>query len=250
MPIFKTDGKVLYYAHVPKCGGSSVNRYLNDRFGAAAFVVSKFNQQAAAHRWSKTSPQHVDAATLARLFPAGFFDASFTIVRHPVARLVSAYHFHKEVERTIPEPCSFSEWLEDLEARHAADPFYLDNHTRPMADIVPNEAVVFHLELGLAPLIGWLDALLGKSGGPRDIAEVNKRGAHGAPTTPRVTPTEADLALIARRYDADFRRFGYRIDQKLPVGGAVPLRPAAAPIRPAWRLGHELTGVLRRLRGH
>jgi hypothetical protein len=93
MPIFKAGGKLVYYAHVPKCGGSAVGWYLTERFGPIAFEDRNHTRHDAKTQWSRTSPQHIDRVSLGRLFPEGFFDAAFTIVRHPVARLVSAYHF-------------------------------------------------------------------------------------------------------------------------------------------------------------
>ena len=157
MPIFRAGEKLVYYAHVPKCGGSAVGWYLDERFGPLAFTDRRHTAQPAAARWSRTSPQHIDRGSLARLFPQGFFDAVFTIVRHPVARIVSAYHFQLEVEASIPQDTGFSDWLADLEEQLEEDPFAFDNHVRPMSDIVPEGAQVFHMEHGLDALVGWFD---------------------------------------------------------------------------------------------
>jgi hypothetical protein len=209
MPIFKAGSKLVLYAHVPKCGGSAVGWYLAERFGALAFSDRQHTRQPPALRWSRTSPQHIDRASLARLFPAGFFDATFTIVRHPVPRLVSAYHFQLEVEKTIPERTLFSDWLEDIVEMRRENPFLHDNHVRPMGEIVPEDARVFHMEHGLDGLIPWFDAVTGETAGPRAIPRMNEKGAYTAATTERVRPSDNDLARIAEIYAADFARFGY-----------------------------------------
>lgn len=218
MPIFKAGGQLVLYAHVPKCGGSAVSWYLNQRFGQVAFNDSRHTSQPPKARWSRTSPQHIDRDSLGRLFPDGFFDAMFTIVRHPVARLVSAYHFQLEVESSLPQSTGFSEWLADLEERMAEDPFVFDNHVRPMTQIVPEGAHVFYMEHGLDALVPWFDRLTGGKDGPRAVPRINEQGAYTGKgkSLPKATPTDADLELITRLYGEDFARFGYRIGEKAP----------------------------------
>lgn len=215
MPIIKADTRLVYYAHVPKCGGSSVNWYLRERFGALVFYDNAHTEQPPETRWSRTSPQHIDRASLARLFPDGFFDAIFTIVRHPVSRLTSAYHFQLDMERSIPVDTTFSDWLLDLEERAAEDPFVFDNHVRPMTEIVPEGAHVFHMEHGLDGLVPWFDALTGETSGPRAVPRFNEKGRNTGDTT-KAAPTADDIALIADLYAADFLRFGYVPDRADP----------------------------------
>jgi hypothetical protein len=233
MPLFKADEKLIFYAHVPKCGGSAVSWYLGERFGAVAFNDSAHTRQPAARRWTRTSPQHVDAVSLSRLFPEGFFDAVFTIVRHPVPRLVSAYQFQLDVEKSIPESTSFSDWLADVEERLEEDPFVFDNHVRPMDDIVPAGAQVFHMEHGLDGLVGWFDALTGRRDAPRALPRINEQGQYTGTRSEKARPSEADLARIARLYAADFARFGYRPEDAAPAAAAPTLSAAALAERDA-----------------
>lgn len=227
MPIFKAGSKLVLYAHVPKCGGSSVSQYLTQRFGLIAFNDKRYLRHSSETRWSRTSPQHVDALSLSRMFPDGFFDASFTIVRHPVARLISAYHFQLEVENRIPSETGFSDWLEDVSELMSEDPFTYDNHVRPMDEIVPEGSMVFHMEHGLDGLVPWFDALSGDRAAPRSMPMRNKRGAQaGAPAAGgTVTPSEWDLVRISELYAADFKRFGYRIEDKAPLNPPPELSP-------------------------
>jgi hypothetical protein len=225
MPFFRTAGKLVYYAHVPKCGGSAIATYITTRFGALAFHDNGYLRQPPAARWTRSSPQHVDAASLARLIPPAMFDAVFTVVRHPVARCVSTYHFQREVEGTVPPNLPFSDWLAQLAPNGPDEPFAYDNHIRPMTDIVPAEATVFHLEHGLDALVPWFDAVAGDAAGGRAILPENERGAHGGAKDARARPTAADIARIAALYAADFARFGYVPDEKLPKTPAPVLPP-------------------------
>jgi len=258
MPIFKAGSKLVLYAHVPKCGGSSVSQYLSQRFGLIAFNDTRYLRHQAKTQWSRTSPQHVDANTLGRLFPEGFFDASFTIVRHPVARLISAYHFQLEVENRIPSQTGFSDWLEDISELMAEDPFTFDNHVRPMSEIAPEGAMVFHMEHGLDALVPWFDALAGDRAAPRSMPMRNKRGdQQGAPAASdsvNVRPSDWDLERISEIYAEDFKRFGYVIDSKAPLAPPPELSAQHLAERDAeWaakarRSKHPLQRMKRKLR--
>lgn len=223
MPIFKAGPQLVFYAHVPKCGGSAVSWYMTERFGAVAFHDNRFTARPLAQRWSRTSPQHVDVATLERLFPPGFFDVVFTIVRHPVARVVSAFHFQRDVESSISQQVGFHDWLLDIEERRAEDPFVFDNHVRPMVEMVPEGAHVFHMEHGLDALVPWFDEISGAATGPRAVPRINEQGQYEASRSEKVRPTDADLELIQHIYGADFDRFGYRLDSPAPLSDAPEL---------------------------
>lgn len=224
MPILKAQGRLIYYAHVPKCAGSALEHYLEARFGSLGFLDSQYMSVPREARWSKTSPQHINTEALHRLFPAGFFDAAFTVVRHPEARLISAFHFQREVEKTISMNIPFGEWLEELTEMREENPYLHDNHTRPMAEIVPEDAHIFHLEHGLDAIIPWLDGLTGNRTGPRAIPRVNERGTRNAGG--EVTLTDADRARIATIFAADYTRFGYNTGDTAPKTPAPVLAPA------------------------
>lgn len=219
MPFFKTGSKLVYYAHVPKCGGSAVEHFIEGRAGRMALVDTQYMSLPEDVRWSKTSPQHINVAALARLIPLDFFDTSFTIVRHPVARVVSAYHFQMEQEKSISTRVAFSDWLEDLPEILAERPYAYDNHLASMDEIVPPGAHVFHLEHGLDALVPWFDALLGNKAAPRAVHRVNERKT-GAE---KIAPSDADLKRIEVLYAADFERFGYVLGEKMPKAPAPEL---------------------------
>ena len=236
MPIVKASSKLIFYAHVPKCGGSSVERYLEARFGAVGFEDPRHSMEPAPQPWSKTSPQHVDKFALRRLFPVSFFDAYFTIVRHPMSRIVSAFHFQQEVESKVSGNVAFSDWLAELEDQMAEDNYIFDNHVRPMNDMVPDGAKVFHLEHGLDALVPYLDDIAGNKDGPRAVGHTNKRGAYRKSGSDKVVPSSADEKIVSRLYAEDFHRFGYVMGNKKPLADPPFLPPeyiAARDAQPA-----------------
>ncbi len=204
----------MYFAHVPKCAGTSIEHYLINRFGPVGFVDWQYMDLPEEARWSKSSPQHVDVNTLSTLLPKHFIDESFSVVRHPVDRLLSVFRFQRDAVGSIETEKTFGAWLAGLSTRA---PYYLDNHTLPMCQIVPEGAEVFKLEDGAQPIINWLDNLAGDTSGPRDIPGTNKLDdllkVLGRKPGPPVHATEANIVVIKSLYKEDFLRFGYEIDR-------------------------------------
>lgn len=215
MPIVRASERLIYFAHVPKCAGTSVEAYLRERFGSLAFHDPKFSLDVDRDRWSKSSPQHIVAEDLNRLFPPGFFNASFAIVRHPVDRLASAFLFQREIERKIAPDTSFYEWFIDVTENRVQNPFAYDNHIRPSLDFIPENAAVFRLEDGLEPVVTWLDLQVKDFEGPREIGSKNVLSARlewqkQAPVSLRLS--DAERALVHEYYNVDYERFGYDPD--------------------------------------
>ena len=224
MPIVRTGPLLVYFAHVPKCGGSSVETYLDERFGPIAFIDTRHHFQEPERRWSRTSPQHLHLDIQRKLFPKGFFDHSFAVVRHPVARVISAYHFQLEIEQLPLARTGFSQWLDMLPEVMEEDPFVFDNHTRPMVELVPEDARIFHIEHGLDALVPWFDELTGSRDGPRAVRAKNERKGRGGGKS-KIEPSPADLKRIAEIYAADFARFGYDPASKAPLAPPPALSP-------------------------
>lgn len=213
MPILRIAEKLVYFAHVPKCAGTAIELYLQEVFGPLAFRDTGFRSIPARRRWSKTSPQHVDAETVARLFPTGFFDHQFAVVRHPVDRLVSVFRFQRDIENSIDPEVSLDAWIAQIGSQKRASPWRLDNHIRPMVEMVPEDAQVFRLEDGLPELVQWLASVAGPTVDlPPDIPvrnSIDGRLRHEGRSTTPVVPDPATRATIEAHYAADFERFGY-----------------------------------------
>lgn len=218
MPIFKASNKIIYFAHVPKCGGSSVQEYLQTRFGSLAFTDQDFYSRPCSQRWTNSSAQHVSVDALGRLFPSGFSDASFAVVRHPVDRLVSEYHYLRDHLKTLDQNDVFSTWLADLEQALKDTPLIYDGHVRPMAVLVPTNATVFRLEDGLDQVVGYLDELVGARAETIRMKRLLVRDT----SIPKVVPSENDIAAIERIYASDFERFGYDRKTFSSLGRASP----------------------------
>ncbi len=210
MPIYRCAGKLLFFAHVPKCAGTAVENYLAERLGHPAFLQTSNFGLDPAKKWSKTTPQHMDSATFTMFFPEGFFEEVFAVVRHPAERMVSEYHYLKEVQhRVVPSlidpDLTFSQWLPTLPGLLERDRFTHDNHLRPMSELVPGAAKIFKLETGLDAIVPWLDEFTGNSAGSRSVARMLERQSG----SPKATPSIEDHRLLEEIFRVDYDRFGY-----------------------------------------
>ena len=99
MPILKKGNKIIYFSHIPKCGGTAIEQYCKDTGIEIAFLDRLYNLQFSKNVWNNTSPQHIDKKSLYRLFPKQFFSDYFTVVRHPIDRFKSAFIYQKYHEK-------------------------------------------------------------------------------------------------------------------------------------------------------
>lgn len=240
MPIFRIGDRLHYFAHVPKCGGTSVEAYLVDRFGPIALCDVARSKLAPQQKWTRTSPQHIPAETLRRIVPHDWLASSFAVVRHPVRRLISAFFYARDRSLHLPLATEFDPWFAEAAAWIPHDPFRMDGHFAPQTTFVPDGSRVFRLEDGLHQVIPYLDALAGNSDGPRDLPALNI--GHWRGEEQAVTPAPETLALIQQVYAADFQRFSYDLVAAPAEVASLPdLPPQLATGRPPEPRRRSLT---------
>ena len=226
MPIFRIGGELHFYAHVPKCGGTSIEAYLTERFGPLGFLETGRFRIPLEMRWNRTSGDHVPVEALYRLIPPDWLASSFAMVRHPVRRLISAFFFARDITHKLPISTDFNTWALDALSRVPHDPYLLEGHLRPQTALVPMDARIFRLEDGLDGIVAYLDGLAGNTDGPRQIAPKNVGTWRGNDADPVLT--DKVLALVAQVYAEDFARFGYDAPATAKVAQTLPDLPALA----------------------
>jgi len=132
MPIFATSKKIIHFAHVPKTGGTSIEKYiLSTRVARHAFLDYSFATHRSESPWNNSSPQHIDGASLRRLFPANFFTDYFAILRDPIKRFISAYLFQMNEPGSKLRQININEFIATyLEASFKRNG-WCDNHFLP-----------------------------------------------------------------------------------------------------------------------
>ena len=114
MPIVRINSKLVYFAHVPKCAGSAVERYLAARFGPLGFLDSTYLKMRKSRRWNNTFAaayrrRGARPAVAARRFSRRA--SPWCAIRSSVCSACSATSAISK--RTIPE-----EWTFERLARH------------------------------------------------------------------------------------------------------------------------------------
>lgn len=201
MPIAKAAGKLIYFAHVPKCAGSSIEDYLTARFGRLA-MLDRSHMAGKRTRWSQTSPQHIPADDLKLLFHPRFFDKRFAVVRDPLARFISAFHHHQNAARIDKEE-TLESWLKKLAGFWRRNHAVYDGHFRPQVAFIPPLTDIFKLEDGLADVVAYLDRVTGTVS---DIEiSVSMKGEYRKPVA-----SSAVEDLVRKIYSSDYEALNYQ----------------------------------------
>jgi hypothetical protein len=199
MPLFRINGALIYFVHIPKTGGSSVEAYLS-RLGSTALVTTND------HSWPHCNAQHMEAAAYQRILPRDFYDYGFAIVRNPFDRIVSEYRMRRMDQaargRRIKD---FPDWVETVFRRYRGDHYILDNHIRPQGEFVSDGIEVFMLERGLTKALERVSEIAGVASGS-DLPRLRASEPIGFKVS------AACAARVADFYRRDFDAFGYDDD--------------------------------------
>jgi hypothetical protein len=199
MPFVRYKDRNVLFIHIPRTGGTAVDRWLNE-----LGELKLFNHSLPA--FSKVTPQHLRINDVEELFGGSFFDYAFTIVRNPFDRIASEYRMRCNLGLNIhwQGPPRFPTWLENALEVYRKNPFHLDNHLRPQWEFVSARLGIFRHEDGLATV---LERVAGDIGAPRPGALAPKLARDEGAAT--VHFDVAETARVLDVYGRDFETFGY-----------------------------------------
>jgi hypothetical protein len=199
MPLAHHNGQSIFFAHVPKTGGSSVEDYLIQRFGPLSLI--DVNKRTGVTGTGLIVPAtHLAAIDIKELVPHDLA-YSFAVVRDPLRRLESEFRYQSGVSQM--SKLGFSPWLKVMLKAASAEPRLYENHIRPQSDLVPEGAEIFKLEDGFDTMIARLDAVTGHATPQLTVPHINTRKKEP------ITMSRADVAALVDFYAADYDRFGY-----------------------------------------
>ncbi|MDU8926153.1 sulfotransferase family 2 domain-containing protein [Alisedimentitalea sp. MJ-SS2] len=155
MPLARLGQTLVFFAHIPKTGGTSIETYLRSK--GQVTMHSGVDLE-----WLPCSPQHMHVELHGALLEPGFCDYTFAVLRDPVERMKSEYrHRSKRASDRGKHVASFDEWAPRVLKLSRNQPYLYDNHLRPQTEFVTPDMRLFRLEGGLDPVYDWIDTLGG-----------------------------------------------------------------------------------------
>lgn len=194
MPIFKIKNKEILFIHIPKTGGTSIEKWLEEQ-GEMSFYIPYVPDG------FKCSPQHLRLSDINLLFgEKKQWDYIFTIIRNPYDRIESEYFYRTKRRRGS----HFSEWTRRQLLLYRKDNNLLDNHLRPQNHFIESNVEVFRLEDGMEQIIKTVAKKIGIKP-PKEIPHKNlgKKA--------KVDFSTQALNLFNRIYKEDFEQLGYEM---------------------------------------
>ena len=210
MPIIKKNNLICHFAHISKCGGTSIELYLKDIGASIAFLDPNFLENSKQQTWNISSPQHIDGNSLSKLFPANFFDFSFTVVRNPIDRFKSAFKFQMYIEKKISIETNINNFISKELKNISLKIGIFDNHFLPQTKFLyPSIGYkIFALENGLFRVKEYIDKKFSQENKNIKIGSENKSKLP-EDLDKKIDINEVSIEILNEIYREDFKLFNF-----------------------------------------
>lgn len=208
MPVFRQGERKYLYIHIPKTGGSSIER----AFADVGYRTRYRDGRVGPTSWNsirRCTPQHMHREMLEMILRVDQFDGVFTVVRDPLARIRSEYLWRHRHDDFGVDGRSVEKWTARTLRRYGKDPFIFDNHIRPQVDFLLDRALVFRFEDGLDAMAATLNKKW-KLGLPEELPRLREGATATKYSSRDVEVTDRTRRLVTDFYRDDYERFGYR----------------------------------------
>lgn len=189
--------RALVFVHVPKAAGCTVREHLSSHAVSRANLWGEGTGRDLAHATIEEAKEFISAAFLERAF-------KFAVVRNPVDRLVSIYHYLEREPRAERRFSDLSDLVSQLEAA-SREIVHLRTQTSFLYykgkvtvdrilryDRFAHDFSLLCMECGLTTDFGWHNQTVCASGTFRMFSE-------------------KELEALSRFYRADFENFGFKL---------------------------------------
>lgn len=200
MPFIEVDRKRILFVHIPRTGGTSIEKSLGSAAPLRFFCPTQLP-------FLRVTPQHLTFQDMKSLFGTDFFDYSFTVVRDPYRRIESVYGMRIALakDRFIKDLPPFAVWLQIALSQASKDPHHLDGHVRPQTDYIGSGMKIFKHESGLPAIVGRVSE---QTGIPLQLSE--QRYLQSEPAGPIAWDYDS-LSLVNKFYADDFKTLKYNM---------------------------------------
>lgn len=206
MPILLKADRSVLFVHIPKTGGSTIERlFVNS--GYKMHLRDTRRGGSAVMPFRKCPPQHWQASLLQEILAVNRFDLMFLMTRDPINRFRSEYAMRHRVN-PLTDSASVDEWADRAFARYAKNPYALDNHLRPQHEFHLPGSVVYRLEDGIDAMVADLNDRFGL-GLTTEIPHALDSTTRGQVPSSTVQISPGLEGRLKSFYAEDFSRYGY-----------------------------------------
>lgn len=193
------DGKKrVFYAHVPKTGGT----YIEDLFVVNGYA-KKFWTASPKQCGLQVSFQHFDRIQYEACIDFSLIDLAFITVRHPIDRLLSEY-------RNSGNGQDISLWIKKIRNVLVRNPSFLDNHFRPQVDFYRPPMHIFRQEDKFSER--WASNFsVDNDLSFHTFTTTVKRDTSSKERPLSRSEASAVIRFCLEYYRADFHTFGYKV---------------------------------------
>lgn len=205
MPFFYSENMLVYFAHVPKAAGSTIENYISEQYGEVFLLNRKWAGITKKYpELGRVSPQHLTFEAARQYMPRGP-DWSFALVRNPFDRIFSEYRMHQSAKRTRRHLVKLGQefHVNLLLSAMSIDRQVFDNHIRPQTELVPLDAEIYKLEDGVQNALRLVNVRTKKEA---NVVQVNPMYMHKQEPE---APSQRLASRIRKVYCDDFDRFQY-----------------------------------------
>jgi hypothetical protein len=203
MPAYRINGKNVLFIHVPKTGGTTVERFLGAHSATSLHNsgVKLLRPVRGSLLFFSLPMQHFHGALLEAMFGVGFFDYAFMIVRDPLGRMLSEYR-HSRVLWRPDAYMPFNGWMALALGLTHVTPNLRNNHFRRQVDFRCFDAEVFRFEDGMESIVERLARRLDLPK-PAEVPHMKRT------KDLEINVSKACAARVRRHFAADYEAFGY-----------------------------------------
>ena len=139
MTIFKVHSNFIYFSHIPKCAGSSIEDYFSTFPACSVLFLDREFYSSSLKNWAKSSPQHILGNVVERLFDNSFFTDYLAIIREPIDRFKSTFKYQKYWLKNIDEAIDCNVFVSEILPNNYQKQDWCDNHFQTQISfLIPN----------------------------------------------------------------------------------------------------------------
>ena len=206
MTLFIKDKQSILFLHVPKCGGSSIDRLFKDNGYTATLELRGLPPQDCL----VASPQHLTSQNLKSIVNMKELNNIFTLVRNPYERIISEFNWQFRDAKPCNTP-DINAWVIESLKNASNDLSYSDNHFRPSIDFIDSgqPCKIFKLEDGIEYIVEYF---VREQGSTKKIDIPNEKKAQSfANSIKKQELNPSAITKINQFYKHDFEAFDYKI---------------------------------------